>query len=181
MTLDLIRMDKEMSLFHQLPTKPLSSYLSKFKGTVNVVKSLEGSPWLHPAAAKIVFNKLYGPRTVFALAKASNSAEYKAAATELQCRYLAPLFFHGLSNKVHWDLKKKVHNNALTESDSVPCTYNNVLRLVDQYILLPTMPAWQRWLRRHHLRINCPTWSQGRRMTYYSFQINHFFFGSDSY
>jgi hypothetical protein len=80
--LDFVRMDKEMFLVHQSLTKPLLSYLSKFKGSVYVVESLDSSPWLHPAAAKIVFNKLYGPTTTFASAKASNSAKYQAAATE---------------------------------------------------------------------------------------------------
>jgi hypothetical protein len=59
--LNLVRMDKDMFLVHQAPTEPLSSYLSKFKGAVNVVKSLDGSPWSHPAATKIVFDKLYSP------------------------------------------------------------------------------------------------------------------------
>ncbi len=67
------------------------------------------------------------------MAKASNLAKYQAAATEAQCRYLDALFLHGLSNKVHWDLKKKVHNDALTGSDTIPCTYNKVLQLADQY------------------------------------------------
>ncbi len=49
--LDLVQMDKEMFLVHQLPTKPLLSYLSKFKGAVNVVESSDGSPWSNPAAA----------------------------------------------------------------------------------------------------------------------------------
>jgi hypothetical protein len=35
--------------------------------------------------------------------------------------------------QVHQDLKKKVHNDALTESDTVPCTYDTVLQLADQY------------------------------------------------
>jgi hypothetical protein len=120
-------MDKEMFLVHQLPTELLASNLSKYKGTVNVVESLDGSPWLHPAAAKIAFNEFYEPTTVFALAKASDSAKYQVAATEAQCCYLAALFFHGLSNKAHRDLKKKVHNGALTGSNTVPCTYNKVL------------------------------------------------------
>ncbi len=80
--LDLVQMDKEMFFVHQLPTEPLLSYLLKFKGTVNAVESSEDSPWLHPAVAKIVFNKLYGPTTAFALAKASNLAKYQVAATE---------------------------------------------------------------------------------------------------
>jgi hypothetical protein len=36
--LDLVRIDKDMFLVHQAPTEPLSSYLSKFKGAVDVVK-----------------------------------------------------------------------------------------------------------------------------------------------
>ncbi len=56
--LGLIQMDKEMFLVLQLPTKPMPSYLSKFKGTINAVESSDGSSWLHPAAAKIVFNEL---------------------------------------------------------------------------------------------------------------------------
>ncbi len=83
--LDLVRMDKEMLLVHQGPTKLLSSYLSKFKGTVNVVKSLDGTPWSHPAAAKIVFNKIYGSSATFALAKASNLSDYQAAVTKAHC------------------------------------------------------------------------------------------------
>ncbi len=50
--LNLVQMDKDMFLVNQAPTKPLSSYLSKFKGAVNVVESLVGSPWSHPAATK---------------------------------------------------------------------------------------------------------------------------------
>ncbi len=60
--LDLIRMDKDMFLVHQAPTEPLSSYLSKFKGTVDVVESSDGSPWSHPAATKIVYDKIYSSR-----------------------------------------------------------------------------------------------------------------------
>jgi hypothetical protein len=56
--LDLVRMDKGMFLVHQAPTKPLSSYLSKFKGAVDVVESSDGSQWSHPAATKIVYDKL---------------------------------------------------------------------------------------------------------------------------
>jgi hypothetical protein len=41
--LNLVRMDKEFFLVYQAPTKPLSSYLSRFKGAVDVVKSLDGS------------------------------------------------------------------------------------------------------------------------------------------
>ncbi len=43
--LDLVRMDKDMYLIHQVPTKKLSSYLSKFKGSVDVTKSSGGSPF----------------------------------------------------------------------------------------------------------------------------------------
>jgi hypothetical protein len=57
--LDLVRMDKDMFLVHQAPTKPLSSYLSKFKGAVNVLELSDGSPWSHPAATKIVYDKIY--------------------------------------------------------------------------------------------------------------------------
>jgi hypothetical protein len=55
-------MDKEMYLVldHKLLTKPLLNYLLKFTGAVDVVESLDHSPWLHLAAAKIVFDKLYG-------------------------------------------------------------------------------------------------------------------------
>ncbi len=82
--LDLVRMDKEMFLVHQGPTKPLSSYLSKFKGTVDMVKSPDGTPWSHSATAKIVFNKIYGSSPTFALAKASNLSNYQAAVTKAQ-------------------------------------------------------------------------------------------------
>ncbi len=64
--------------------------------------------------------------------KNSNSTDYQAAAAEAQRQYLAALFFHGLSNKAHRDLKKKIQNNALTRSDMVSRTYNKVLQLVDQ-------------------------------------------------
>jgi hypothetical protein len=42
--LNLVQMDKEMFLVHQLLTEPLSSYLSKFKSAVDVGKSLGHSP-----------------------------------------------------------------------------------------------------------------------------------------
>jgi hypothetical protein len=41
--LDLVHMDKDMFLIHQAPNELLLSYLSKFKGAVNVVESSEGS------------------------------------------------------------------------------------------------------------------------------------------
>jgi hypothetical protein len=56
--LDLIRMDKDMFLVHQAPIEPLSSYLLKFKSAVNVVESSDGSQWSHPAATKIVYDKI---------------------------------------------------------------------------------------------------------------------------
>jgi hypothetical protein len=129
--LDLVRMDKDMFLAHQAPTEPLSSYLSKFKGAVNMVKSSNGSPWSNPAATKIVFDKLYSPSN-YALDKMSNSPNYQMAAGKAQGPYLAALFFHVLSNKAHRDLKKKIHNDALTGSDRAPCTYDKVLQLADQ-------------------------------------------------
>ncbi len=46
--------------------------------------------------------------------------------------YLAALFFHGLSNKFHRESKMKVHYDALTGSDTVPCTYDKVFQLADQ-------------------------------------------------
>ena len=119
--LDLVRMDKDMFLVHQAPTELLSSYLSKFKGAVNVVDSSDGSPWSHPAATKIASDESNDPADLTS-AKASNSSEYQMAATEAKRRYLAALFFHGLSNKAHRDLKKKIHNDALTGSDTVPRT-----------------------------------------------------------
>jgi hypothetical protein len=130
--LDLIQMDKDMFLIHQASTKPLSSYLSKFKGAVNVVESSDGSPWSHPAATKIVQDKIYSSSN-YKMDNDSNSTNYQAAATKAQRRYLAVLFFHGLSNKAHRDLKKKIHNDALTESDMVPRTYDKVLQLANQY------------------------------------------------
>jgi hypothetical protein len=130
--LGLVCMDKDMFLVHQAPTEPLSSYLAKFKGAVDIIESSNGSPWSHSAATKIVFDELYNPADL-TLAKANASSEYQLAATEAQWRYLAALFFHGLSNKARRDLKKKIHNDALTGSDTVPCTYNKVLQLADQY------------------------------------------------
>ena len=55
------------------------------------------------------------------------------AATKAKRHYIAALFFHGLSNEAHRDLKKKIHNDALTGSDTVPCTYAKVLQLADLY------------------------------------------------
>lgn len=80
-------MDKDMFLVHQAPTELLSSYLSKFKGAVDIVESSNGSPWSHPAATKIVFDELNDPAYLVS-AKANNSSEYQLAATEVQWRYL---------------------------------------------------------------------------------------------
>ncbi len=55
------------------------------------------------------------------------------ATAEARRCYLGTLFFHNLSNKSHCDIKKKVHNNALTGLDTVPCICNKVLQLADQY------------------------------------------------
>ncbi len=90
--LDLVRMDKDMFLIQQTPNELLSSYLSKFKGAVDVVESSEGSPWSHPAATKIVFDKIFDPKD-HAAVKENNSTDYKTVATEAQRRYLAALFF----------------------------------------------------------------------------------------
>jgi hypothetical protein len=117
--LDLVRMDKDMYLIHQAPNQMLSSYLSKFKGAADMVESSDGSPWLHPAATKIVFDKLFPPLN-HAAAKSNNSSEYQMTTAEAHHCYLATLFFHGLSNESHLELKKKVHNNALTGTDLVP-------------------------------------------------------------
>jgi hypothetical protein len=125
-------MDKDKFLVHQAPTELLSSYLSKFKGAVDVVKLLDGSLWSHPAATKIVYDKIYSSSN-YKTDKNKNLTDYQVAAAKAQRRYLAALFFHGLSNKAHRDLKKKIHNNALMRSDMVPHTYNKVLQLADQY------------------------------------------------
>ncbi len=130
--LDHVRMDKNMFLVHQAPTEPLSSYLSKFKGAVNVVESLNGSPWSHPAVTKIVYDEIYSSSN-YKTDKNSNSTDYQAAAAEAQRQYLAALFFHNLSNKAHKDHKKKIHNDTLTGSNTVPHTYDKVLQLADQY------------------------------------------------
>ena len=100
-------MDKERFLIYQAPTEPLSSYLSRFKGAVNVVEFLDGFPWSHPDATKMVYNKLYSPRN-YTTDKNNNSNNYQVAATEAQRQCLAGLFFHGLSNNAHRDLKKKI-------------------------------------------------------------------------
>ena len=128
----LVCMDKDMFLVHQAPTELLSSYLLKFKGAVDVVVSSGGCPWSHPAATKIVFDKSNNSANL-TLAKASNSFEYQMAATKAKRHYIAALFFHGLSNEAHRDLKKKIHNDALMGLDTVPCTYDKVLQLADQY------------------------------------------------
>ena len=96
-----------MFLVYQAPTKPLSSYLSKFKGAVNVVKFSERSPWSYPSATKIVYNELYSPSN-YMTEKNINSNNYQAAATEAQRQYLAALFSHGICNSAHRDLKKKI-------------------------------------------------------------------------
>jgi hypothetical protein len=129
--LNLVRMDKVMHLIHQTSNELLSSYLSKFKGLVDF-KSSKGSPWSHPPATKIVFQDLFLTSN-HSQAKSSNSSKYQVATAEAHHHYLAALFFHGLSNESHCELKKKVHNNALTGLDTVPHTYNKVLQLVDQY------------------------------------------------
>jgi hypothetical protein len=124
-------MDKEMFLIHQGPTEPLSSYLQRFKGAVDVVKSSDGDPWVHQAATKIVYNKMYTPSS-YSTNKSTNSTVYQAASTKAQRRYLAAIFFQGLSNKSQKELKKKIHNDAITGSDTVPRTYDKVLQLADQ-------------------------------------------------
>jgi hypothetical protein len=130
--LNLLPMDKDMYLIHQAPNELLLSYLSKFNGAVDVVESLGGSPESHLAATKILCNKLYTP-AAHTLAMPNNSPKYKAATAEAQRCYLAALFFHGLSNKTHREFEKKVHNDALTGLDTVPCNYDKVLQLADQY------------------------------------------------
>jgi hypothetical protein len=98
----------------------LSSYISnsKFKRAVDMVESSDGSPWLHTATKKIVFNELFPPSD-HAAAKSNNSSEYQMATTEAHHCYLVALFFHSLGNESHHELKKKNHNNALTGTNSV--------------------------------------------------------------
>jgi hypothetical protein len=76
-------MDKDMFLVHQAPTKPLLSYLTKFKGAVDVVESSDGSSWSHPAATNIVYDKLYSSSN-YNTDKKSNSTDYQAAAAKAQ-------------------------------------------------------------------------------------------------
>jgi hypothetical protein len=104
--LNLVRMDKDIYLIHQVPNKLLSSYLSKFKGAVNVVKSSKGSPWSHPATTKILFQDLFLTSN-HVQAKSSNSAKYQAVMAEAHRCYLTTLFSHSLSNESHRELKKK--------------------------------------------------------------------------
>ncbi len=130
--LDLVQMDKDMFLVHQAWTEPLSSYLSKFRGAVNVVELSDGSPWSHPAATKIVYNEIYSSSN-YKTDKNSNSTDYQAAAAEAQRQYLVALFFHCLSNKAHRVVKEKIHNDALIGSNTVPRTYDKVFQLADQY------------------------------------------------
>jgi hypothetical protein len=81
--LDLFRMDKEMFLVYRIPSEPLLSYLSRFKGTIHIVKSLDRSLWSHLAAIKIVNDKLFQPSN-YIMDKTNNLAEYQAAATKSQ-------------------------------------------------------------------------------------------------
>ena len=76
MILYLAQMDKEMFLAHQGPTKPLLSYLQKFKGAVDVVESSDGAPWAHPAATQIVYDALFTPSN-YSMDKSNNSTEYQ--------------------------------------------------------------------------------------------------------
>jgi hypothetical protein len=80
---------------------------------------------------KIALHDLF-PATDHDTARSSNSSKYKSALAEAHRRHLAAFFFHGLSNESHQELKKKIHNNALTGLDTVPRTYNKVLQLADQ-------------------------------------------------
>ncbi len=79
-----------------------------------------------------MYDKIYSSSN-YNTDKNSNLTDYQAAAAKAQRQYLAALFFHGLSNKAHRDLKKKIHNDALTGSNTVPCTYDKFLQLADQY------------------------------------------------
>jgi len=79
--LDLVRMDKDMFLVHQAPTELLSSYLSKFKGAVDVVESSNGSSWSHPAATKIVFDISNVLECLTAACKALSLANAKGKGT----------------------------------------------------------------------------------------------------
>ena len=81
-------------------TKALSSYLQKFKGAVNVVKSSDISSWAHLSATKIEYNKMYAPSN-YRMDKNNNLTEYQTASIEAQRQYLASLFFQGLRNKSH--------------------------------------------------------------------------------
>ena len=91
----------------------------------------DGSPWAHPAGTKVLYNKQYTSSN-YTTANSTNSMEYQAASTKAQRRYLAALFFQGRSNKSHKEPKKKIHNDAITGSDTVPRTYDKVLQLADQ-------------------------------------------------
>ncbi len=130
--LDLVKMDKDMYLIHQAPNELLSNYLSKFKGALDVAKSSKGSPWSYPVATKIVIQDLFLTSN-HGQAKSINPSKYQVAMAEAHFGYLAALFFHGLSNESHCELKKKVHNYALTGLYTVPRTYDKVLQLADQY------------------------------------------------
>jgi hypothetical protein len=97
----------------------------KFKGAVDVVESSNGSPWSHPAATKIVFNELNALLTLCqpkqaTLLKTSWQPPKHSGATLLRYSSNAS----AVSNEAHRDLKKKIYNDALTGSDTNPCTYD---------------------------------------------------------
>jgi hypothetical protein len=104
--LDLVWMDKKMFLIHQGPTEPISRYQSWFKGAVDAVELLDGPPWSHLAAIKILYDELFQPRN-YITDKTNNLAEYQAAATKSQRQYLVALFFQVLSNNTHTKTKEK--------------------------------------------------------------------------
>ena len=56
-----------------------------------------------------------------------------AAAKEGERRFLAALFFSGLSDSKYKELKYNVYNSYLDGVDSLPRSYNAVLRLVDGF------------------------------------------------
>ena len=60
-----------------------------------------------------------------------NEQKKCATSEEGERRFLAALFFSGLADSKYKELKDNVHNRYLAVVDSLPRSYNAVLRLVD--------------------------------------------------
>ena len=120
---DIVRADKKLMLCHHKEHMLLTQYEAEFKSHIAVIEGAGGYPDQHEATEELVADEQQ-----IVLKAASDDKLADIAKVAVEC-YLAVLLFDGISNTKYAELKTHVANCALEGIDSVPKSFNQVLKL----------------------------------------------------